>query len=295
MGQQVATQDRASNGSLAQRSLDNLTPTDIKKFICPDATEAEANVFVRYCMSMGLDPFAKQIHLVKFKGQPAFIVVDVYEYIKPATRLKDYNGFKAGLILRRNGEVVEIEGEFFDTNKDKLLGAWCTCYRKDVDNLPTIKFALELWNKGQALWKSNPAHMIYKTAVKHAHKQSFPGIYSNLPEDDFPIEEGEEVLIADSITTEHDPETGEIPDAFEITKEQVAQRRKQFFKYMWSKHELANTQAIKERVSDVLKKPVESLSEFFQNDEDFMTWAEADKFTMDFDKNVGELFVDPQI
>jgi len=290
-GTQLA-QKQDVGGTLAQRSLDNLTRKDIKEFICPDATEKEASVFIRYCVAMGLDPFAKQIHLVKFKGQPAFIVVDVYEYIKPATLLKYYDGFRAGLILQRDGQINEIEGEFYDTNKDKLLGAWCRCYRKDADNLPTIRFALELWNKNQALWKSNPAHMIYKTAVKHAFKQSFPGTYSNLPEDDFPIDENEEITVTDTFATEHNPETGEVPDPDQIKKLETDKRRTQFFKYMNQKHGLSNAQDIRERISQVIKKPVEHLSDFFTNDEDFLTWAEADKFTMDFDKNVGELFGD---
>ena len=175
-GQQIATKDQGSNVALANRSLESLTFKDVKEFICPKATNQEAEFFVRYAMALRLDPFLGQIHLVKYANQPAYIVIDVYEYIKPATLQKNYDGFKAGLILKVDGKIEEREGEFYITKSETLLGAWCQCFRKDVSNIPIVKLALELWDKKQATWRTNPAHMIYKTAVKHSFKQSFPGI-----------------------------------------------------------------------------------------------------------------------
>ena len=144
-----------------------------------------------------------------------------------------------------------------------------------------MTIALELWDKKQANWNTNPAHMIYKTAIKHAFKQSFPGIFRTLPEDDMQIGQVQESVTVD---VGERPESDPAPETVDVEKAIYDQRRKHFFKHMNEKHGISNTQEIKDRVSKVLEKDVEHISDFLKNDPDFLTWAERDKF------ETGELF-----
>lgn len=266
---------------LATNSVQNLTPQVVKDLICKDATNEEIDYFIHYCRTTNLDPILKQIHLVKYGKQSAFIVVDVYEYIRPATESPNYNGYKAGLILEIDGEIVEREGEFVQLKKGEIiLGAWCQCYRKDAEYLPKVTLAFELWTKNQATWNDNPAHMIYKTAIKHGFKQSFPGIFRTLPEDDFQIAQDESVRVEIEEQNNTDP----TPETVDVEKAIYDQRRKHFFKHMNERHGISNTQEIRDHVSSVLEKEVEHISDFLKNDNDFLVWADRDQF------ETGELF-----
>ena len=44
--------------------------------------------------------------------------------------MSSYAGMEAGLILMRNGELKEVEGNFY-LQSDVILGAWAKVYRKD--------------------------------------------------------------------------------------------------------------------------------------------------------------------
>jgi hypothetical protein len=84
-----------------------------------------------------------------------------------------YDGFKAGLILGRDGEVVETEGSFM-LKTDTLLGGWCDVYRKDRKFPISAKVNLEEYHKSQATWNSMPKTMIRKVAIVQALREAFP-------------------------------------------------------------------------------------------------------------------------
>ncbi len=44
-----------------------LTTKKIIQYICPNATEKEAYVFLRLCQAQGLNPFLREAYLIKYK------------------------------------------------------------------------------------------------------------------------------------------------------------------------------------------------------------------------------------
>jgi len=58
----------------------NLTGSDVAKYISTDesVTEKEVFMFLNMCRYLRLNPFLKEIYLVKYRGSPAVLEVAVY-------------------------------------------------------------------------------------------------------------------------------------------------------------------------------------------------------------------------
>ena len=73
-------------------------PEDIETLratIARGATDSEMGLFVQVCQRLRLDPFAKQIYLVKRPGQPASIQASIDGLRVVAERSGDYEGQQA--------------------------------------------------------------------------------------------------------------------------------------------------------------------------------------------------------
>jgi len=312
-GQQVATKE---NGALKQQGqptppqkreslIPELTAKDVKLYLCPAATDPEIGFFVRFCVDKKLNPFAREAYLVKYSGQPAFIVIDVYKYIEPASRHPQYDGFEAGVIvLTKKGDVEDRVGEIV-TKDEVLIGGWCRVHRKDVSRPFEVRFPLSMWDKNQAVWKTNKPHMMVKTVIKHCHTQAFPGLDNrSIPDEeveitDVMVYEGEKDAPASERTAiapaeevpEGAVEQAETPDPEKVREAMLNKRRRMFFMHMRKKHKLSGEIEIRERVSKVLGVKVEHIKDFTADDEQFMKWAAADEFHFDEDP-AKELFTD---
>lgn len=136
-------------------------------------SDQEVVMFINLCKYQKLNPFLNEAYLVKFKGSPAQIITSKEAYMKKAERNEDYEGFKAGLIVQRNSEVVEIEGSFA-LKTDTVLGGWAEVYKKNRKYPYVAKVNLDEYNKGQSTWTQKPKTMIRKTAIVQALREAFP-------------------------------------------------------------------------------------------------------------------------
>src|SRR5699024_12758212 len=87
-------------------------------------------MFINLCRYQKLNPFLNEAYLVKFGEQPAQIIVSKEAFMKRAENHPQYEGFEAGIIVERDGELVEVEGAV-KLSKDKLIGGWAKIYRSD--------------------------------------------------------------------------------------------------------------------------------------------------------------------
>lgn len=133
----------------------------------------EVLMFMNLCKYQKLNPFLKEAYLVKFGSNPAQIITSKEAFMKRAESHPQYEGFEAGIIVERNGEMVEIEGAVKLKN-DVIIGGWCRVYRKDRKTPITTKISFEEFNKGQSTWKSMPLTMIRKSAVVNGLREAFP-------------------------------------------------------------------------------------------------------------------------
>lgn len=149
-----------------------------------NVTDQEIVMFLQLAKYQKLNPFLNEAYLVKFGSQPAQIIVSKEAFMKRAENHPQYDGMKAGIVVDRNGEIVELPGAL-KLDKDKLIGGWAKVYRKDRPEPIEIQIELKEFNKGQSTWKSMPNTMIRKTAIVNALREAFPeALGSMYTEDD---------------------------------------------------------------------------------------------------------------
>ena len=144
-----------------------------------DVTEQELVMFINLCKYQKLNPFLNEAYLVKFKGAPAQIITSKEAFMKRAEANEHYAGFEAGIIVERNGEIVDIEGAI-KLPSDKLIGGWARVFRDDRKVPIKVRISLDEFSKGQATWKQMPLNMIRKTAIVNAMREAFPGNLGNM-------------------------------------------------------------------------------------------------------------------
>ena len=129
----------------------------------------------------------------------------------------DYRHKKDGIVVIRNGEILQKEGCCVYPGEE-LIGGWCRVYfQRNGENYETYKeVSLAEYNKGMANWKSKPATMINKVAISQAVRDAFPKDFEGIYTED-------EMLAAGAIPAV-DPNTGEILEDIKedpkITQEQ---------------------------------------------------------------------------
>ncbi|EMS6209678.1 phage recombination protein Bet [Listeria monocytogenes] len=136
-------------------------------------TEQEIVMFLQLCRYQKLNPFLNEAYLVKFKGSPAQIITSKEAFMKRAESHPQYDGLIAGIVVEREGQMVEVEGAI-KLGKDKLIGGWAKIYRKDRERPVVTKISLSEFSKGQATWNQMPLNMIRKTAIVNAMREAFP-------------------------------------------------------------------------------------------------------------------------
>lgn len=148
-------------------------------------SNAEAVNFMQLCRYNGLNPFRQEAYLVKFGNEPAQMIVSKEAYMRKAEENPEFKGFKAGVIVQRGEEVVELEGAF-KLPKDILLGGWCTVYFKTDKEPFTVKVDINEYlqrKKGgevNSMWSNKGMTMIRKVAIAQALREAFPNSLNSM-------------------------------------------------------------------------------------------------------------------
>jgi len=160
-----------------------ITFDDVKKYLCPKASDAEIGLFLKTCKAENLNPFKREAFLVKYgEDQPAAIIIATETFVKAAESCPEYDGVEAGIILKNSaGELKFREGAFLlDEEAKSLVGGWAKVYRKDRSK-PTyaavnIKECIKYTRTGKPtrFWEDMPATMVRKVALSRALREAFP-------------------------------------------------------------------------------------------------------------------------
>ncbi|HFL0606090.1 TPA: phage recombination protein Bet [Listeria monocytogenes] len=173
-------------------------------------TEQEIVMFLQLCRYQKLNPFLNEAYLVKFKGSPAQIITSKEAFMKRAESHPQYDGLVAGIVVEREGEMVEVEGAI-KLEKDKLIGGWAKVYRKDREKPIVTKISLSEFGKGQATWKQMPLNMIRKTAIVNAMREAFPDNLGAMYTEDEPFSPDVESQVQNEINNLANNEVLDIP------------------------------------------------------------------------------------
>lgn len=161
----------------------------IKDIICKGASDDELSLFLTIAKRSGLDPFSKQIYMIRRWNS------DVNKYVyAPQTSI---DGFR--LIAERTGEYQGQNGPFwcgedgvwkdFWFNKEPPIASKVAVLRKGFTaplwGISNYQEFLQTTKSGDAnsMWKKMPAVMLAKCAESQALRKAFPldlsGIYTD--------------------------------------------------------------------------------------------------------------------
>lgn len=173
-----------------------LTPDNVRRFINDKATNEEIALFLNICVMYQLNPFKREVFLIKYGNEAASFVVGYEVYLKRAERTTKWDGF----------EII-TEG----SAKDMTLKAICKVFRKDwgralvhevyLDEYLQMKDEMRWDNDKQrmvktgkrvptAMWQNKPRTMLKKVAIEQAHRMAFPDEFAGMPyaEEEMPVE-----------------------------------------------------------------------------------------------------------
>jgi phage recombination protein Bet len=152
-----------------------LTADDVIKYISTDesVTEKEVFTFLNMCKYLRLNPFLKEIYLIKYKDSPATFVISYQTLLKRAEENKNFDGYE-----------TEVKGEVPN------MSATAVVYRKDrsypvkiaVNYSEAVKTILDRQTKELrpvTMWKNMPEWMLRKVALARALKEAFPNAVGN--------------------------------------------------------------------------------------------------------------------
>ena len=157
----------------------------LKATVAVDATDAELNLFVQFCLGKQLDPFSGQVYFVKYQGKPSFIIG-----IDGMRALAERGGYYAG---QDEPEFREQGGEWStDWDEDEPpYEARVTVYRKGSERPFRARAKLTAYagyrsqkNGGglNQFWAKMPELMLAKCAESLALRKAFPdplaGLYT---------------------------------------------------------------------------------------------------------------------
>ncbi|APC41086.1 phage recombination protein Bet [Clostridium estertheticum] len=152
-----------------------LTANIVKTFIArgtKNVTDKELVIFMNLCKYRKLNPFLNEAYLVKF-GEDAQIVVGKEALMRKAEESPRYKGHKAGIIVVREKEILELEG-CFKLKTDVLVGGWAQIFVEGKDYPVVAKVALTEYSTGKSIWTNKPSTMIRKVALVQALREAFP-------------------------------------------------------------------------------------------------------------------------
>lgn len=154
-----------------------LKPSTVRTYLTNGngaVTDAEVNMFLSLCKFNKLNPFLKEVYLIKYGSSPATMVVGKEVLLKRAMRSPKYEGMQAGVItVNAKGELKEREGTFV-LDGETLVGGWAKVFVKGYTAPIYASVSMKEYSTGQSNWKSKPATMIRKVAVAQALREAFP-------------------------------------------------------------------------------------------------------------------------
>lgn len=166
----------------------SLTPKIIRDLIAIPTkqghypSDQEIKKFLLLCKSMKLNPFVRDAFLVGYDSNdgPSFSLITAHQaFLKRAELHPEYDGMESGVIVEREGEIVEEVGDFL-LSGDTVLGGWARVHFKNRRHAMYKRVRLETYNTGRSRWKADPVGMIVKVAEADALRSSFPTMLGGL-------------------------------------------------------------------------------------------------------------------
>lgn len=157
------------------------TSQDIRERLCPNATDSELALCVELCNRQHLNPFTKEVYLVKYGNAPASIITSYQVFNRRANRQESYGGIKSGVVVMREGQIVKKRGSaVYKQVGEQLLGGWAEVQFKDGKEPAYVELALTDYSTGKSNWAKMPGVMIEKCAKAGAWRLAYPDEFGGM-------------------------------------------------------------------------------------------------------------------
>lgn len=161
---------------------------DIRRLVCPDATDNEIDMFMAHCAAHKLDPIgSKDAYLVKYRGKDgsygkASIITSYHVFNRRARKFPDYEGIRSGVVvLTKDGRVIHKNGcAVYGLLGETLIGAWAEVYVKGWAKPAYVEVSYDDFNTNKNNWKKMPGLMIEKVAKCQAWRLAFPEEFQDM-------------------------------------------------------------------------------------------------------------------
>jgi phage recombination protein Bet len=152
-----------------------LTEDDVIKYISTDesVTEKEVVQFLSMCKYLKLNPFLKEIYLIKYKDSPATFVISYQTLLKRAEENKNFDGYETEV----KGEVPNMSATAIVYRKDRSYPVKITVNYSEAVKTVMDRQTKEL--RPTTMWKNMPEWMLRKVALARALKEAFPNAVGN--------------------------------------------------------------------------------------------------------------------
>jgi len=185
---------------------ETITKEDVKKLISADATDKEIAIFLQIAKLNKLNPFKREIYLVKYQNQPAHIVTGYETYLKRAERSGKYAGFKVWTEGEGNGLKACIEVRRKDWEQPLYHEVEYSEYAQRKKDGSLTRF-----------WKEKPKTMLKKVVISQAFRYAFPDELAGMPciSEEMPIDNGDSQKTSSKIEELQPPKAKkETPQSF---------------------------------------------------------------------------------
>lgn len=164
----------------------SLTPDNVAAYILTgykQVPQKDIISFMAKCKARKLNPFAGDAYMTAYKDKQGrvstSVVVSKDYFIRTATQRPTFDGFKAGVIVVNNGQLVYREGSFV-LSSEQLVGGWAEVYDKERKYPTRAEVSFAEYNKGKSTWLAIPATMIRKVALVQALRETYPANYGGI-------------------------------------------------------------------------------------------------------------------
>ena len=150
-------------------------------------TNQEIVIFMEMCKYQRLNPFVKDVYLIKF-GKTAQMVTSVNVMTQRLNEYDKMDGWNAGvLVINKNTQEESWKkGTFFNKETETLVGAWFEAsikgWKNKWENTVSIDeyFKYDSYGKPQGQWGTMTATMIVKCAIAASARRLLPGEFKGV-------------------------------------------------------------------------------------------------------------------
>lgn len=210
-----------------------LSPSIVKEYIIGDKnvqiTNQEFKMFTELCKVRKLNPFLNEAYLIKYRNQPAQLVVGKDAILKRAVLNDNYDGMESGVICynAKTGEEIEKLGTYIPQGFT-LVGGWARVYVKNRKYPSYVSVNLEEVQQKKSdgtinkNWSTKSATMVEKVAKVRALREAFVddlgGMYDSdeIPHEEMTKPRGNDKIIVEQQETDEEVVEANIEEVEEV-------------------------------------------------------------------------------